>query len=73
MNKVLVLKMHINLFALHYLFEPKGSKSKSTICRQFRTPVASSEESDLEWHWHAKKSFMMHTVYAAIINEYQWL
>ena len=49
-NKVLVLKMHINLFALHFLFEPRGSKSKTTICRQFRTPVASSEESDLEWH-----------------------
>ena len=49
-NKVLVLKMHINLVALHFLFEPSGSKSKTTICRQFRTPVDSSEENDLEWH-----------------------
>ena len=28
--KVLVLKMHINLFALHFLFEPSVSKSADT-------------------------------------------
>ena len=30
-NKVLVLKMHFNVFALHFLFEPRGSKSKKPL------------------------------------------
>ena len=72
-NKVLVLKMHISLFALHFLFEPRRSKSKAAICRQFRTLVASSKESDLEGQWYVQKSFMIHTVYAVIINEYMRL